>query len=465
LATTAFDGRGHGIGMSDTDATGEAGDGPTGAVPPAVDGWPLVGNTVQFMRDPFGFYDRAGTYGDVVRMSAFGREVVQIRHPEPIRRLLVEEQDRYRKSALLRDATAEIAPEGLFAVEGEQWRRIREVVQPSFTARAVQSYADVVVEETAALAERLDDGQRIDVAAATKSLTLDVLGRSMFGQDFRDLAGEVADATEAINDRLEIGSVSRLLPPWVPTPTNRRFRRSMDVLDGVIADLVEERRARDAPGEDLFGRLVAARERGALDDAELRDQVFTFLFAGHETTSMALAYTLCSLAGTPSVYDRLVAEADALDGDPTVADLPSLDHTERVVDEGLRLYPPVFALFREPTEDVRIRGYHLPAGTELSLPSYSVHRDERWWDDPLTFDPDRWRGERDRPEYAYFPFGGGPRACIGSRFATLELRLALATLARRVRFDLPADQSAHPDLRMSVTLQPADPIELVVRER
>jgi cytochrome P450 len=448
-----------------TDAP-EAGDpGPTGRrEPPTVDGLPVLANTVEFMRDPLGFYERAGEYGDVVETGAFGSTVYHVRHPEAMRRILVEDQQRFRKPAILRDVTDQVAPDSMVAIEGEQWRRIRELAQPAFTARQVQSYADAVVDEAAALADGWTDGDRVDVPAAMKDLTLEVLGRAMFGRDFADVAPEVATATEAINDRFDVRSVSRLLPPWVPTPTNRRFNRAMDAFDDVIDDLVAERRAREEPGEDLLGFLVAAGEGDGLSDAELRDQLFTVLFAGHETSSLALTYAWLLLARNPEARTRLHEEVDALDADPDAATLPELEYTERVVKEALRLYPPAHLILRQTTEAVTLQGYHVPADSQLSMPTYFVHRDERWWDAPEAFRPERWR-EDPEPEYSYFPFGGGPRACIGSRFATMELKLALATVARRVTLDLPRDGVRDPDLRMSVTLQPDDPIDLAVSTR
>jgi cytochrome P450 len=469
--------------------------------PPGDDGWPVIGQSLAFARDPFGFYERMGAYGDVVRTNVFGREVYQIRHPEPVRTVLVAEHDRYEKSEIIRENTDEIAPTGLVTLEGEAWERVRGLVQPAFYREQVERYDAAMTTAAERAAAGWTDGDRLDVASEMKGLTLDVLSGAMFGGEIADLEGgrdPVAAATSAINDRLDVSSPSRFLPTWVPTPTNRRFRRAMATLDDAIATLIERRRAREEPGEDLLGMLVAAGGGDGLTDRELRDQLFTFLFAGHETSSMALTYAWLLLATHPERRARLEREVDALDGAPDArAVRDGLPYTEAVVREALRLYPPAFVLFRQPVEDTTLHGYHVPAGTDLSIPIFEIHRDGRWWADTEAFRPARWlvpadasAGEFDddfvppadalrapdddlrvladppgRPEYAYFPFGGGPRACIGNRFAMLELRLAVATLARDWRFDLAPGQAAEPDLRMSVTLQPSEPIELLARRR
>ena len=224
-------------------------------------------------------------------------------------------------------------------------------------------------------------------------------------------------------------------------------------------------RVRLAPN-DLLSALIAATENGTLSPTELRDQLFIFLLAGHETTSLALTFACFHLAAHPERCERLYAEIDALDGDPSIGTLGEVPASEYIAKEALRLYPPSIEVARESTDDVELQGYRIPEGAGMILPVYSVHRDERWWDEPESFRPERWE-EEDVPnhEYAYFSFGGGPRACIGNCFAALELRLVLATIAHRYRLDLAPGQSADLDLRMTPTPAPAEPIGLIARER
>jgi cytochrome P450 len=467
--------------------------------PPGSDGWPAVGQSLAFARDPFGFYSRMGQYGDVVRTHVFGRVVYQVRHPDPVRTVLVEAHDRYEKSEILQESAEELAPTGLVTLDGEQWQRVRGLVQPAFYREQVERYDDAMRAATERASAGWTDGERLAVADEMRSLTLDVLSQAMFSGDVGGAGADdpIAMATRAINDRFDVSSPSRLLPSWVPTPTNRRYRRAVAAFDDAIESLVARRRDRADPGDDLLGMLVAAGDDDGLTDEELRDQLFTFLFAGHETASMALTYAWLLLASNPDCRRRLEREVDALDGAPDAhAVRDGLPYTEAVVREALRRYPPVFVLFRQPETDVELYGYHVPEGTDLSIPVIELHRDGRWWDAPDAFRPERWLVPADasgfgddfvppadaardpatedlrvlteppgRPEYAYCPFGGGPRTCIGNRFAMLELQLALATIARDWRFDLAPDQSADPDLRMSVTLQPDEPIALVARRR
>ncbi len=431
--------------------------------PPTVGGFDSLRGVVSMFREPFEYTERLAARGDVVCLRVLGREFYTVAHPEAIRRMLVTDHHRFGKSPMIADSLSDVAGSTLIAVDGDQWRRLRDVVDPAVTARRVRGYADETVEAAVRLADDWTDGERVDVVAAMKALSLDVLGRALFGDDYRSVAAETKAMTVAMDVRFDVPA--QFVPTWVPTPTNRRFERAMTEFAAGVEDLVAGRRSRDDTGDDLLGLLAAAAERGDLSDEELRDQVWTFLFAGHGTTGLALAFASFLLATHPDAQAALHDEAAALDDDPCVADLAELPRAEHVTNEALRLYPPSYELWREATEDVTLRGYRVPAGSQVAIPTYAVHRDGRWWDAPGEFRPERWLGDADRPEYAFLPFGGGPRGCIGMRFARLQLQLALATVARRYRFEPAPGQSADLDLSASVTLQPSDPIELVVRER
>jgi cytochrome P450 len=293
----------------------------------------------------------------------------------------------------------------------------------------------------------------------------------------------------------------------VPTPTRRRYHRRLDALRETIREVVAERRADDPPANpaeaaDLLGTLVAAAEMGAIDDDELVDNAVTFLFAGHETSALGLTYTLYGLAGRPELQDRIRDEVAALEDGLSPAGIRDCPTLSAAVDEALRWHPPVHTFFREPTEPVTLGGYDIPEGVVLNLSPWTVHHDERWWDDPDSYRPERWLREADdgrqspstdgtadgrqspstdgtadgvvrgddtpgpavgeRPEYSYFPFGGGPRHCIGMRFARQELRLATATLLRRFEFDRVTEALS---LQASANTRPAHPVRLRVRER
>jgi len=453
--------------------------------PPHVDGLPVVGCTLGFVRDPLDFGDRILERGDVVSYDAFGQRFVAIADPDAIESILVSRNDAFRKGEFETEFGSIIAADGLAFTEGEQWRRQRNALQGSFTPAKVQGFADDIVDRASAMADDWT-ATRGDVSLRDENrrFALDVLARTLLDVDLDDeRGGVVSTAADAISAYASPATLA--VPDWVPLPARRRYRRAMTELDALVDDLVAQRRAgadaSDGFGDDLLGTMLAAVADaepggGRADDAgvredELRDQLVTFLFAGHETTATALTYAVWLVAGNPRVRERLDAELDAVldDADPSFADVPRLAYAEAVVEESLRLYPPVTALYREATAPTTVGGHRVDPGEVLQLSTYHVHRDGRWWDAPTEFRPERWLddadatpgsldaeaaafGRADRPEYAYFPFGGGPRHCIGMRFARLELRLALATLANRLEFE----QVGGFDPTVEIALDPGD---------
>jgi cytochrome P450 len=215
---------------------------------------------------------------------------------------------------------------------------------------------------------------------------------------------------------------------------------------------------------DLLSILLRARDRGEQSDRQLRDELMTMLLAGHDTTALTLTYTYYLLSEHPEVRDRVHAEIDGIDGRPTAADVRGLEYVDRVLSEAMRLYPPVYTLFREPKTDVRIAGYRIPKDAIVMIPQWGIHRSDRWYDDPLTFDPDRWAPERraDRPRFSYFPFGGGPRHCIGKQLSLLEAKLILATVGREYTLSY---EGPDLDLRGSLTMHPDHPMPMRVEPR
>jgi cytochrome P450 len=426
---------------------------------------------VQFLRDPVAFHDDyVREHGDVVRVDVGGRPFHYVTHPHDVERVLVDDHDRFRKASILRETSGGYLGDGLFFAEGEQWRRQRTLTGPAFYREAVERYAGVAVEHARDLAESWDDGERVRVDEASKELALSILTRALFGLDVREdrEAGRVVrEAATALNDRLDATRPATYLPNWVPTPTDRRFERASEAFDALVDRLVAERRGEGdsgggVDGNDLLSFLLRAHDAGDLSERELHDGLMTFLFAGHETTSLAMTYTWYLLAENPDVETRLHAELDALGRDPVPSDLPELTYTDAVIKESMRLYPPAYMVLREPVEDVTLGGYRVPEGATLILPQRVVHIDPRWWEDPTEFRPGRWLSDAERPEYAYFPFGGGPRRCIGARFSTLELKSVLSTMARRVRLE---DGPDGLPLSFAVTLQPGTDVEMTVRRR
>lgn len=408
--------------------------------PPGPKGLPVIGNTIAFLRDGLEFSASLHEYGDVVAYNAIGRTFVSVYDPELIESVLVSRNDTFWKGQIEMEFGDVFAPDGIAFTEGEQWQRQRSGLQPVFTPNRIRTYADTMVAETAATAELWEKEGLIDLRKACSKLTLSILASTVFNinLDGRHRGTVVRNAVDAITDRMDITGAMTLLPEWaLRTPTERRFDRAMTDLDELIETLIAERGGRPDERDDLLAVMLDTGLGDAMDKSTVRDQLVTFLFAGHETTALALTYALWLLSDHPATRRRLERELNVVCGSsrPTAADLDSLDYTENVIKEALRLYPPVYIIHRQPRQKTTLGGYRIPADATLQLATYDVQRDPRWWNDPKSFTPERWTETASRPEYAYFPFGGGPRHCIGMRFAMTELKLTLATLAQRIKLD------------------------------
>lgn len=440
-------------------------------LPPGPDGLPVVGSTFNLMRQPIEFLDDVSKYGDVVTYRVAGQRFTALLHPDYIEQVLVSENDRFRRWAGEEwgDTFAGYATEGLLLTEGEQWRRQRLLIQNAFTPTRIESYTAAMVAETERTIEEWEDGETIELKDETSKLTLRILARSLFGLDIERRGETVRQAAKALNARANAQNLSAFLPSWLPTPTNRRIHRAMDEMEALLDELIEERRVDGADRDDLLSLLLEVEtEAGStLSEREVRDQLITFLFAGHETTALALTYALYALGHHPEKRQRLQKEVASVTGGdpPALSDLPELSYTERVITETFRLYPPAYAIFREATKTAEIGGYRVPKGSKVTIPQIHIHRDGRFYDDPEAFRPERWTDEFEEslPEYAYFPFGGGPRHCIGMRFAMMELKHLLPTIVSAVSID----PVGSPNLTFDtgITLQPAESIEAIVHQQ
>jgi cytochrome P450 len=439
--------------------------------PPGPDGLPLVGNTVSFLQDPLAFYAHCADdfESDVVSYQIGRSDGYMLTDPAYIEQVLVTDHADYHRGNIINDTLGEIADGGLFLLEDEAWQKQRQALQPAFYRDRIESYAEVMVEFAARGTDDWRDGEAVTLTDEMPTLTLDVLAKTLLDIDIEGEESTIGAAARAITDRFDAGSLSAFLPLWVPTPANRRCNRAVEQFDAQIAGVIANREQSDREFDDLLSilRSVELEDGSGLSDQEIRDELFTFLFAGHETTALALTYTFCLLANNPAKQAKLHDELDVvLDGErPTAASLFELDYLGKVVDESLRLYPPAYTVFREPLEDVQIGGYEIDSGSVLSMPQWVVHRDERWYDDPDEFRPERWTDEfeNDLPDYAYYPFGGGPRHCIGMRFALMEAKLAVATVAQRYRLEPGTELPL--DLSMQLTLKPSNPVDVVVERR
>lgn len=455
---------------------GDAGSGPNGdadELPPGPDGLPVLGNTHQYVRRPMGFFDELAKYGDVVRCEFPRIDAVAVFHPDHIGDVLLDPStyERWNFDELKQILDYEIAPRGLTFTRGEEWRRQRHFLQPMFGLDRLEGFSSAMVAATDRLVAEWDDGEEVVINEEFSRLTLSILTNSLFDFDLgerRQVITDAADELQAMADTSGLAAAELLLPSWVPTHRNRRYTRVMDAFDETVDALVERRRASPDRYDDLLTTMLEEEDdhEYAMSDEEIHDHLITFLIAGHETTAMALTFTWLLLATNEDERRRLETEVTTvLDGPPTADDLPELAVTERVAKEAMRMYPPAGMLFREATEETRLGGYRIPEGTKVLLPQFTVHADDRWFEAPDRFRPERFAPERSdrRPEFAYFPFGGGPHQCIGMHFAMMELKHVVPILARRVRFELLS--SPAPDVNMELTLQPSEDVRMRVHKR
>lgn len=431
------------------------------AVPGPV-GLPVVGSLWEIKGDPLTFLTRMSReYGDLARFRVGQDELYVLSHPDDVERLLVGDRTKVGKDRITRSLSAALG-QGLLTSDGEVWKRQRKLIAPSFQPRHVAAYGDVMVD----CARRGVPAEGVvDVHAVMTAVTLDIVVRTLFGSEPGDAAERVGPvlAELMIAFESENRTVWRMVPEWVPGAHRRRAKQLTAELDALLLELVR-RRAQRPLGDDLLSRLLEARDehgRG-MDERQLRDEAITVFLAGHETTALTLTYALWLLAEHPEEQERVRAEVLALPADPGVADLKALARTSAVVKETMRLYPAAWAIGREALEPLEVRGHTIPAGAQLATSQWVVHRDARWWVGPERFRPERWlTGETEgMPRFAYFPFGGGPRVCVGNHFATLEATLVLATFLR-ARKVAPVPGFV-PDLVPAVTLRPRGAVPLRV---
>jgi cytochrome P450 len=394
-------------------------------------------------KDPLGFLmDCTRQYGDAVNIRFFPWNTFLFTHPKDVKHILQENHRNYWKGIVL-GKLKRIGGEGLVFSDGDLWRRQRQLVQPAFHRDRIAAMADMMTATTGEMLERWTThaatGRPLDVAADVSKLTLDIVAKALFGTD---LADDKDEFTAAVTGGLAYANhvINHMFTPplFVPTPANRRGRRAIAGLDRIVWKIIDARRRDAADRGDLLTMLIRARDaetNEAMDDQQLRDEVVTFLVAGHETTAVALSWAWHLLSGHPSAVRRLHAEVAEVLGSrtPTLADLPNLPYARMVLEESLRLYPPAWATSRQAYNDDEVGGLRVPAGCTVTVSPYLTHRNAAFWEQPEVFDPDRFLPERsaERPEYAYYPFGGGPRGCVGKQFAMMEGQLVLAMVAQK----------------------------------
>jgi cytochrome P450 len=430
-----------------------------------------MGVLPEFREDMLGFVTRcAGEYGDVFAFRLGPKRCILINHPDLIEDVLVTSSRSYTKHFVLR-MNPILLGNGMLNSEGDFWLRQRRLAQPAFHRNRIAGYGEVMVAYTERMMDGWRDGETRDIHTEMMQLTLAIVAKTLFDADVAGDAGNVGEALETALHHFSDQFRSLIkLPMFIPTPANVRLKLAVRQLDAIIYRFIEQRRAVGKDRGDLLSMLLQARDEddgGQMTDKQLRDEMMTLFLAGHETTAIALAWIFYLVAQHPEVEARLMEEIDDVVGNrrPAVTDLPRLRYTEWVVTEGMRLYPPAYMFGREPIQSVKIGDFEIPKGTTVFMSQWVTHRDPRFFDDPEKFQPERWSPERSKaiPKYAYFPFGGGPRACIGNNFALMEACLILATLIRRWHFQLSPDHPVVPQPLM--TLRPAFGIKGMLTKR
>ena len=446
--------------------------------PPGPRGLPLVGTSFMASRDSTQTLMRwARDYGDVVYYRFFNLEVYVLFHPQHVEQVLLGKTGNFVKGITSR-ANPELFGNGLLTSDGDFWRRQRRLSNPAFHRESLVRYAEITVEEAARLMGVWENGETRNIHNDMMNVTLRIVLRSLFGSELAENMRIIEPALDAIMVSSS-GFHSIAFYLGIPTPTRKRHFRAVAELDRVVYALIARGREKlksaeasaqaDGGAKDLLTLLLTARDDdgNSMSDQQLRDEVITLLLAGHETTALNLSWTWYLLAQHPDVEEKLHAELDAVLGGrpPSASDLPRLQYTDRVIREALRLYPPAWRVFRRTEEPFKAGDFLLPAGSNIVLSQWVTQRDPRWFGEPDRFNPDRWAEEAAAklPRFAYFPFGGGPRVCIGAGFAMMEATLLLATIAQRYRMRLTSNQRIKP--LASITLRPKNGISVELQQR
>jgi cytochrome P450 len=444
--------------------------------PPSPPGDPVFGHARVFREDPLHHFTRWGvTYGDAVTLHVPGVEFMLVLHPDGVKHVLQSNAKGYSKQTRGFEKMRLFLGNGLVTSEGDFWRRQRRITAPAFHRQRIEGFASTMTHATHDMLTRWEqpatDGSALDIDRELMKLTMRIASETLLGKDLSGDADSVGDAFTFLTLNTN-ARITRLidLPLHVPTGENLRYLRAVKTVDDVLVGLIEARRASPGAHHDLLSMLLEARDEEtgeAMTDAQLRDEAVTIFAAGHETTANALAWTFYLLARHPEVAARLYREVDeALDGrTPTLADLAAMPFNKCVIQESMRLYPPAWIFGRRAEVDDVVCGYDVPAGTQMLLSPWATHRQPRFWADPEAFDPDRFTPARSegRAPFAYFPFGGGPRICIGNTFALMEAQLVLAQVSQHYRLELAPGARVEPE--RGVTLRPGPSLPMHLRRR
>ena len=432
----------------------------------------LLGSIPAIQQDRVQFLvDLHRDYGDVARIRLGPFAATVIFHPDAIQRVMQDNQDNYSKDTPTYANLSLLVGNGLVSSNGDFWLRQRRLMQPAFHRKAINALTEMIVGQTQVILDHLEAAaqakQAVNIAHEMMNLTLGVATQALFSTPVQDVDGKLGETIQFLMSDTAFRFEHPFYPPvWFPAPRNRKFNAAMQRLDQVIYEIIAGRRKHPVERDDLLSMMMQAQldenattgeDARRMTDRQLRDEVVTLFLAGHETTAISLCWTLYLLSQHPEVEARLRRELDeVLAGrTPTLEDLPRLEYTRMVRDESMRLFPPAWLTERKALGDDVLCGYHIPAGTVLGITQFVTHRHPDFWQNPDVFDPQRFSAERSagRHEYAYFPFGGGPRQCIGKNLALMETHLTLAMLLQRFRFAMEPGWQVKTDPELSLRLK------------
>lgn len=427
----------------------------------------LIGNFPLGGRDPLATFLRwAAEFGDIFYYRAIYIPVFFLNRPDLIEQMLVTQNENFAKDRVIQNSRWFLG-EGLLTSEGAPWLRQRRLCQPAFHRERLPSYAEPMTAFTQEMLANWKDGETRDVHQDMMQLTLRIVAKVLFGVEVEDETNRVS---AALNDLMSYSSGARMvLPPWVrflPFPGLGRVRQAVRSLDETVFSIIQRHHAENGHGNDLLSILMNVRDEDGsrMSDQHLRDEIMTFMLAGHETTALALTWTWYLLSQNPEAEQKLHDELKSVlaGRSPQYEDVPKLAYTEKVIKESMRLYPPAWGMGRVAVRNCTIGGYEIPVGGNVVSCQWVMHRNPRYFPDPEAFNPDRWSPEmiRSLPKFAYFPFGGGPRLCIGAGFAMMEATLLLATIAQKFRLKL---VPGHPVKAVpSITLRPKSGMRMML---
>lgn len=443
------------------------------AAPPKPAGYPIVGLLPEIWKDPLQFFVNAAQLGRVVQLDLGPRRMYLIHHPDDIKYVTQDNARNYIKGY---EVVEPVLGQGLVTANGEQWLKQRRLMQPMFHRQKIAGLAHMMTDATQEMLNQWEaayatPGKPFDVASEMMRLTQTIIVRTMLSADIRANGAEIA---QAFTDMLEYLNTLMFSPVSIPlawpTPINLRFKRAIALIESTIYGILRDRRASGRDENDLVSMLMEARDETTgegMSDKQIRDELVTIFFAGHETTASTLSWAWYTLAQHPTIYRQLESEIDSVLGTrlPTVEDLPRLTFTRQVIDETLRLYPPAWMFAKVAVNEDAIAGYRIPAGAQIMLSPYVTHRQPEFWEAPNEFRPNRFAPGADagRAKLAYFPFSAGPRKCIGDQFALVEATLLLAAIAQRYRMRLVPNAGVKS--RPTATLRPFPGVLVTIEKR